>query len=69
MNLKFKFPAQNILLLLAGNSNFKLRIVFWNIFFEVWRSKKHIPLSEKKPPLKASALSYYFYNAFGNLVK
>ena len=33
LNLKFKFPANNTLLLLAGNLNFKLRIVFWNIFF------------------------------------
>ena len=33
LSLKFKFPAKNTLLLLAGNSNFKLRIVFWNIFF------------------------------------
>ena len=33
LNLKFKFPAKNTLLLLAGNLNFKLRIVFWNIFF------------------------------------
>ena len=34
------------------NLNFKLRIVFWNIFF--WRFgdlKKQIALSEKKPPL------------------
>ena len=31
-NLKFKFPAKNTLLLLAGNLNFKHRIVFWNIF-------------------------------------
>ena len=33
LSLKFKFPANNTLLLLAGNLNFKLRIVFWNIFF------------------------------------
>ena len=40
-------------MLLAGNLNFKLRIVFWNIFF--WRFgdlKKRITLSEKKPPLQ-----------------
>ena len=36
-------------MLLAGNLNFKLRIVFWNIFF--WRFEKRIALSEKKPPL------------------
>ena len=35
LNLKFKFPTKNTLLLLAGNLNFKFRIVF----------------SEKKPPL------------------
>jgi hypothetical protein len=33
LSLKFKFPANNTLLLLAGNLNFKLRIVFWNISF------------------------------------
>jgi hypothetical protein len=33
LSLKFKFPANNTLLLLAGNLNFKFRIVFWNIFF------------------------------------
>ena len=35
LNLKFKFPDKNTLLLLVGNLDFKLRIVFWNIFF--WR--------------------------------
>ena len=35
LNLKFKFLANYSILLLAGNLNFKLRIVFWNIFF--WR--------------------------------
>ena len=45
------------LLLLAGNLNFKFRIVFWNIFiFEIGRFEKHIALSEKKPPLKMSSL-------------
>ena len=33
--LKFKFSANNSKVLLAENLNFKLRIVFWNIFF--WR--------------------------------
>ena len=52
LNLKFKFPANKSKVLLARNLNFKLRIVFWNIFF--WRFgdlKKGIALSEKKPPL------------------
>ena len=31
--LKFKFSVNNTLLLWAGNLNFKLRIVFWNILF------------------------------------
>ena len=43
----------------AWNLNFKLRIVFWNIFFfEIWRSEKRIALSEKKPPL---ILSFSFF--------
>ena len=29
------------LLLLAGNLNFKFRIVIWNIFLEIWRFEKH----------------------------
>ena len=48
LSLKFKFPANNSKVLLAGNLNFKLRIAFWNIFF--WRFgdlKKQIALSEK----------------------
>ena len=39
-------------MLWAGILNFKFKIVFWNIFFsEIWRPKKRIALSEKKPPL------------------
>ena len=53
LNLELKFPANNTLLFLAGNSNFKFKIVFWNIFFfEILRFEKHITLSEKKPPLE-----------------
>ena len=37
LNLKFKFPANNTLLFLSGNWNFKLRIVFWNVFWEIRR--------------------------------
>ena len=33
LSLKFKFPANNSKMFLAGNLNFKFRIVFWNIFF------------------------------------
>ena len=36
LSLKFKFPANYSILILAGNLNFKFRIVFWNIFF-FWR--------------------------------
>ena len=47
-------------MLLAGNLNFKLRIVFWNIFFlEIWTFKKRITLSEKKPPLKTHFFSIF----------
>ena len=49
LNLKFKFPTNNSKVFLEGNLNFKLRIVFWNIFF--WRFEKRISLSEKKAPL------------------
>ena len=35
LTLKFKFPSNYSILLLAVNLNFKFRIVFWNIFF--WR--------------------------------
>ena len=51
LSLKFKFPANYSILLLTGNLNFKLRIVFGIFFFEILRCK-HIALSEKKPPLK-----------------
>ena len=55
LNLKFKIPAHNIILFWAGILNFKFKKVFWNIFFfEIWRSKKQIALSEKKPPLVLS---------------
>ena len=33
LSLKFKFPANNSRQQMAENLNFKLRIVFWNIFF------------------------------------
>ena len=51
LNLKFKFPTNNSKVLLAGNLNFKLRIVFWNIFFwdlEIWKMNRTF---WKKPPL------------------
>ena len=42
----------NRVALLTGNLNFKLRIVFWNIFsLESWRFEKQITISEKEPPL------------------
>ena len=49
---------------MAGNLNFKFRIAFWNNFF--WRFKKHISLSEKKPPLEGRAkISVIFDWDFG----
>ena len=41
LSLKFKFPANYSILLLAGNLNFKFRIVFWNIFFGDLKNKSH----------------------------
>ena len=50
--MKFKFPANNSILKLAGNLDLKFRIVFWNILiFEILRFEKQIALSERKPPL------------------
>ena len=43
--LDIKFPTNYSILLLAGNLN----LVFGIFLFEIWRSKKHIALSEKKP--------------------
>ena len=54
LSLKFKFPANNTLLLLTGNLNFKFRIVFWNIFF--WRFEKHI--AKKATFTKACLFTY-----------
>ena len=52
LNLKFKFPTNNPLPLLAGNLNFKFRIVFWNIFFRTFGDlKKESHFLKKKPPL------------------
>ena len=49
LDLKFKFPTNFSILLLAGNLNFKFRVVFWNIFIlEIGRFEKHIALSEKR---------------------
>ena len=33
LNLKFKIPAQNSIMLWAGILNFKFKIVFWNVSF------------------------------------
>ena len=41
LSLKFKFPANNTLLLMAGNLNFKFRIAFWNIFFGDLKNTSH----------------------------
>ena len=55
-NLPNYYPEHEIwiccLLLLAGNLNFKFRIVIWNIFLEIWRFEKHIALFENKPHIK-----------------
>ena len=51
MSLKFKFLANYSILLLAGNLNFKLRIVFLEYFY-FGDLKNEFALSEKKPKLK-----------------
>ena len=52
LDLKFKFPSSNTLLLLAGNLNFKFRIVFWNFFFLRFGVLKNTwYFLKKKPPL------------------
>ena len=48
-------------------SNFKFRIVFWNNFFG--GLKKHIALSEKKPPLPITNFNYIGRNSFVKKVK
>ena len=52
MGLKFKFTTNNSKVFLAGNLNFKFRIVFWNLFLEILRFEKRIALSEKMPTLQ-----------------
>ena len=38
---------------MGGNFKFQVQDSFFGIFFfEIWRSKKRIALSEKKPPLE-----------------
>ena len=57
LNLKFKIPAQNstIMLCMGGNLKFQVQDSFFEyIFFEIWRSKKRIALSEKKSPISKS---------------
>ena len=41
LNLKFKIPAQNSIMLWAGILNFKFKIVFWNIFFSKFGDLKN----------------------------
>ena len=50
------------LLLLMGNLNFKVRIVFWKIFIlEIGRFENHIALYEKKPPFGHSTAPIQLY--------
>ena len=51
LSLKFIFPANKTLLLLAGNLNFKLRIVFLEYFFLRFGDlKNELHFLKKKPP-------------------
>ena len=58
LSLKFKFPANYSILLLAGNLNFKFRIVFLEYFY-FGDLKNEFALSEKKPPLRAYRPNIY----------
>ena len=68
INIPNHYPELEIwiscFLFLAGNLNFKVRIVIWNnFFFDIWRFDKPIALSEKKPPL-VLVLFYQFYSDY-----
>ena len=69
LNLKFKFPAKNTWLLLAGNLNFKLRIVFWSIFWGVFGDLKNKSHLLKKKHLKKTSHFWHGQSAicFSNL--
>ena len=51
LNLKFIFPINNSKVLLAGNLNFKFRIVFWIFFLRCGDLNKQSHFLKKKPPL------------------
>ena len=53
LNLKFKIPAHNSIILWAGILNFKFRIVVWNILF--WKLGD---LKNESHSLKKSHLQY-----------
>ena len=60
LNLKFKIPAQNSIMLLAGILNFKFKIVFWNIFFSRFGDVKNKSHFLKKTPLEDFFVSTVF---------
>ena len=63
LNLKFKIPTHNIILLWGGILNFKFRIVFWNIFFwdwEIWKMNRFF--WKKKPFSKYVVEAAWIYH-------
>ena len=60
LNLQFKIPADNSIMLWAEILNFKFRIASWKKF--LWTFKKRIALSEKKQPLEALLLTLTNFN-------
>ena len=54
LNLKFKIPAHNSIMLWAGILNFKFRIVFLEYFFGDWEIWKTNHTFWKNPPLDMS---------------
>ena len=62
--MKYKIRAHFNSMLWTGILNFKVRIVFWNIFFlEIRSFEKRITLSEKKPPLRIQSTTYPYFLA------
>ena len=60
LNLKFKIPAHNIILFWAWNFKFQVQDSFLEyFFFEIWRSKKRMALSVKKPPLASQSVGQF----------
>ena len=68
LDLKFKTPAHNSIMLWAGILNFKFRIVFWNIFFWRFGDLKNESHFLKKSHLNVVPLLKYYLHCFAFLI-